>query len=49
MRWRILSSNDPDPQAKSNTVFSFFRWPVLGSWLSSVTMPDRMLEICCGV
>ena len=49
MRCRTFSSSEPEPQAKSNTLSSFFRWPVFGSWLSSVTMAERMLEICCGV
>ena len=43
MRWRTFSSSEPEPQAKSNTLSSRFRLPVFGSWLSSVTMPERML------
>ncbi len=49
MRWRTLSSSEPEPQAKSNTLSNFLRGPDFGSWLSRVTMAERMLEICCGV
>jgi hypothetical protein len=49
IRWRTFSSSEPDPQAKSSTFSSRFFVPVLGSWLSSVTMAERMSEICCGV
>jgi hypothetical protein len=49
MRCRTFNSNEPEPQAKSNRLSSRFFFPVFGSWLSSVTMAERMLEICCGV
>jgi hypothetical protein len=48
-RLRTLSSSEPEPQAKSSTLSSRFFVPVFGSWLSSVTMAERMSEICCGV
>ncbi len=43
MRLRTFSSSEPEPQAKSNTLSSRSFLPVFGSWLSSVTMPERML------
>jgi hypothetical protein len=49
MRWRTLSSSEPEPQAKSSTLPSDRRGPDDGSWLSSVTMAERMLEMRCGV
>ncbi len=49
MRLRTFSSSEPEPQAKSITLSSRFFLPVFGSWLSSVTMAERMSEICCGV
>jgi len=49
MRLRTFSKSEPEPQAKFITLSGRVRGPVLGSWLSSVTMVDRMPEICCGV
>ena len=49
MRFRTLRSSEPEPQAKSRTLVSRSFWPVAGSWLSRVTMAERMSEICCGV
>ena len=42
MRLRTFSSSEPEPQAKSITLARCFRWPVSGSWLSSVTIAERM-------
>ncbi|CKR81070.1 Uncharacterised protein [Mycobacterium tuberculosis] len=46
---RTFNNSEPEPQAKSNTLSNRFLVPVFGSWLSSVTMAERMSEICCGV
>jgi hypothetical protein len=44
-----ISLNEPEPQAKSNTLSNFFFLPILGSWLSNETIRERMVETCCGV
>jgi hypothetical protein len=49
IRWRTLSSREPEPQAMSSRLSSRFLVPVFGTWLSSVTMAESTLEICCGV
>jgi len=49
MRLRTLSRSEPEPQVKSITLASRPRLPVFGSWLSSVTIAERMSEIRCGV
>ena len=49
MRWRTFRSKEPEPQAKSRTLASLSFLPVFGSWLSSVTLADKISEICCGV
>jgi hypothetical protein len=45
MRLRTLSSSEPEPQAKSNTLAKCFRLPVFGSWLSSVTIAEMISEV----
>jgi hypothetical protein len=45
----MLIASEPEPQAKSMTFSSRFLVPVFGSWLSSVTMAERMSDIYCGV
>ena len=48
LRLRTFSSSDPEPQAKSKTLASRSFLPVAGSWLSSVTIADRMSDTCWG-
>ena len=49
IRCRTFRISEPEPQAMSITLSNRFLVPVFGSLLSSVTMAESTLEICCGV